>query len=90
MVESMLSDALPLPNPSLFRRFMEGLVTVKWGRIGEKKQERLTENLEIEGRNLVLAGVEKEEEMNTCNELDVVLKALLVAAKSLSNMRILI
>jgi hypothetical protein len=37
-----------------------------------------------------LAGVEKEEEMNTCNELDVVLKALLVAAKSLSNMRILI
>lgn len=76
----MLSDALPLPNPSLFRRFMEGLVTVKWGRVGEKKQERLTENLEIEGRNLVLAGVEKEEEMNTCNELDVVLKALLVAA----------
>jgi hypothetical protein len=59
---------------------MEGLVTVKWGRVGEKKQERLTENLEIEGRNLVLAGVEKEEEMNTCNELDVVLKALLVAA----------
>lgn len=69
----MLSDDLPLPNPSLFRRFMEGLVTVKWGRVGENKQECLTENLESEGRNFVLAGVEKEEEPNTSRELDVVL-----------------
>lgn len=69
----MLSDDLALPNPSLFRRFMEGLVTVKWGRVGENKQGRLTENLESEGRNLVLAGVEKEEETNTSKELDVVL-----------------
>lgn len=52
---------------------MEGLVTVKWGRVGENKQGRLTENLESEGRNLVLAGVEKEEETNTSKELDVVL-----------------
>lgn len=52
---------------------MEGLVTVKWGRVGENKQERLTENLESEGRNFVLAGVEKEEEPNTSRELDVVL-----------------
>jgi hypothetical protein len=69
----MLSDDLALPNPSLFRRFMEGLVTVKCGRVGENKQGRLTENLESEGRNLVLAGVEKEEETNTSKELDVVL-----------------
>lgn len=52
---------------------MEGLVTVKWGRVGENKQECLTENLESEGRNFVLAGVEKEEEPNTSRELDVVL-----------------
>lgn len=42
------------------------------GRVWESKQERLTENLESEGRNLVLEGLEREEETNTERELDVV------------------
>ena len=73
MDESMFSGDLALPNPSLFNRFIEGLFTAGLGRVWVKKQERLTENLEREGRNLVFAGLEREEEMNTRKELDVVL-----------------
>lgn len=72
MDESMFSVALALPNPSLFNRFMEGLFTEMCGRVWERKQRRLTENLESEGRNLVFAGLEREEEANTKRELDVV------------------
>jgi len=68
----MFSGALALPNPSLFSRFMEGLLAAMLGRVWESKQERLTENLESEGRNLVLEGLEREEETNTEREVDVV------------------
>jgi len=68
----MFSGALALPNPSLFNRFMEGLFTAILGRVWESEQERLTENLESEGRNLVLEGPEREEETNTERELEVV------------------
>lgn len=50
---------------------MEGLLMPILGQVWEKKQDRLTENLESEGKNLVLAGLEREEEMNT-RRLDVV------------------
>lgn len=67
----MFSGALVLPNPSLFSRFMEGLLMAILGQVWEKKHDLLTENLESEGKNLVLAGLEREEEMNT-RKLDVV------------------
>ena len=67
---------------------MEGLLTVICGRLWGKKQERLTENLESEGRNLVLAGLEIEEEMYTRRELDVVAMLLQAAAQNLSKMRV--
>ncbi len=71
MDESMFSGALALPNPSLFNRFMEGLLMEILGRVWGKKQDRLTENLEREGKNLVLEILEREEGMNT-RRLDVV------------------
>lgn len=66
----MLSAALGLLNPSLFNKFMEGLLTAICGQVWEK-QESLTENLESEGMNFVLAGLEREDERNTNKELEV-------------------
>lgn len=69
MDESMFSAALGLPNPSLFNKFMEGLMTAMCVQVWEK-QECLTENLESQGMNLVLLGLEIEDERSTKKELD--------------------
>ena len=53
---------------------------VIWERVWGKKQERPTENLESDGRNLVLEGLEIDEEIYTKMELDVVAMLLQLAA----------